>query len=114
LLVFAVSDIFQAISYVAPHTYLMSANAQLHPQHAFWLIYKRMKAEEQYGHGGFQCTRCNAGFYSFYSYIVAQMSGMAITSPSIKLKPLLSRPLITVLLIEEDVAERWTSDFFFF
>jgi len=24
--------------------------------HAFWLIYKKMKAEEQYGHGGFVYT----------------------------------------------------------
>ncbi|KAL4070692.1 hypothetical protein J3A83DRAFT_4372878 [Scleroderma citrinum] len=23
------------------------------PQHAFWLIYKKMEAEERYGHGGF-------------------------------------------------------------
>ncbi|KAG8749557.1 hypothetical protein FRC14_001267 [Serendipita sp. 396] len=23
--------------------------------HAFWLIYRRMKAEETYGHGGYRC-----------------------------------------------------------
>jgi len=23
--------------------------------HAFWLIYKKMQAEERYGHGGFRC-----------------------------------------------------------
>lgn len=25
-------------------------------QHAFWLIYKKMQAEEKYGYGGFHCT----------------------------------------------------------
>jgi hypothetical protein len=24
--------------------------------HAFWLIYKKMKAEEMYGMGGYRCT----------------------------------------------------------
>jgi hypothetical protein len=31
--------------------------------HAFWLIYKKMQAEERYGNGGFQCAYCN------YSYL---------------------------------------------
>ncbi|KAG6330614.1 hypothetical protein ID866_8474 [Astraeus odoratus] len=29
--------------------------------HAFWLIYKKMEAEERYGHGGFICKSEHVG-----------------------------------------------------
>ena len=31
--------------------------------HAFWLIYKKMQAEERYGDGGFRCT------YSIFHFL---------------------------------------------
>jgi hypothetical protein len=37
-------DRFDSLGYIPGHI------------HAFWLIYRRMQAEERYGHGGFKCT----------------------------------------------------------
>lgn len=53
-----VSAIFQDTLYVASLVYgysLLLTTLVDFLQHAFWLIYKKMKAEEMYGRGGYRC-----------------------------------------------------------
>jgi len=41
--------------------------------HAFWLIYKKMEAEERYGHGGFLCETITF-IFSLLSSVLMLMS----------------------------------------
>jgi hypothetical protein len=53
-------------------------------QHAFWLIYKKMKAEERYGRGGYHCVLLLLLAWAVLSlsHILLQMSETAPMSRS--------------------------------
>ena len=71
--------------------------------HAFWLIYKKMQAEERYGVGGFMCM-----FHSFYHAALcllmsAQMLGTVCISLYTKFRDrimeLLERNIMACILV---------------